>query len=82
MKLFLKESVYFEIQVPDGSDRAQITTEFRTNISPMFRQIVKSIVVDPEDVQFLETKFGKPCSIKVLTEREALNQLNQPGQFK
>jgi hypothetical protein len=82
MKLFLKETVYFEISVPDGTDRALVTTEFRDKISPMFRQIVKTIRMDQEDIDILGRRFGYPCSIRCLTEREALSQLSQPSQLK
>jgi len=78
MKLFLKESVYFEVTVPDGFDRAEVTDNFRRNISPMFRDLLKEIVIDPEDLVFLRKQFGDPVDIKVMTEREALNKINSP----
>lgn len=82
MKLFLKETVYFEVFVPDGSDRALVTNNFRSHISPMFRDILKQIVIDPEDLEFLRREFGDPVNIKILTEREALSSLNRTDPTK
>lgn len=82
MKMYLKETVYFEISIPDGSDRAEVTTQFREKISPMFRNILKQIVIDPEDIEILQNRFGFPADIKLMTEREALSKLNQPNPTK
>jgi hypothetical protein len=82
MKLYLKETVYFEVSVPDGFDRAVVTDCYRKNISPMFRDILKQIVIDPEDLDFLRKQFGDPVGIKIITEREALNSLNQKDPTK
>jgi len=82
MKMYLKESVYFEIVIPDGSDRNQVTTAFRNQVSPMFRDLVKNIVIEPDDLESLRRICGPSVSIRVLTERQALNEMNSPNPAK
>lgn len=72
MKLLLKEVVYFEVQTPDGSDRAEVTNVFRKDIEPLFKDLIHSIVIDKPELDCLRKVFGSPVSLRILTEREAL----------
>lgn len=73
MKLLLKEVVYFEVQTPDGSDRAEVTNVFRKDIEPLFKDLIHSIEIDKPELDSLKKAFGSPVSIRILTEREALS---------
>lgn len=76
MKLYLKENIYFKISVPDGTDRAVVTADFRRDIAPMFQEIVKTIIIDPPELNLLRKSFGDTSTFQILTESEFLKEMN------
>lgn len=74
MKLFLKEVVYFEITVPDGTNRETVTNVFRTDTEKAFKRLIKNIALDEADLRPYSKLLGDNVSIRLVTEREALNQ--------
>lgn len=75
MEFLIKENIYFQIQIPDGTNRQLVSAEFRKEIVPMFRSIVKSIVIDPEDLTSIRKIAGNSADIRILTETEALKRM-------
>lgn len=70
MKVFLKTPVYFEITVPDGSNRQQIIKLAGDQLRPALRSILDSIKVDPEDLQGFPGEFGKTLRVRLVDEIE------------
>jgi len=48
----------------------------------MFRDLVKNIVIEPDDLESLRKICGPSVSVQVLTERQALNEMNSPNPTK
>lgn len=80
MKLYLKSPVYFEIEVPDGTDRSRVTSLFHEELEKNFRRLIKTIRLSDEDLKAFRELFG-PVNIKVLTELQVLSKSSKGSKF-
>lgn len=74
MKIFLKEVVYFEIEVSDGTDRQRISEAFSGQIRPQFENLLKSIKFDDSDRAALLKLTGTPAKIRLLSRNQFLKE--------
>lgn len=72
MKVYLKETVYFEVDVSDGSNRSLVTEMFSKEIRPQFENILKSIKFDDSDRFAFAKLSGTPVKIRLLSQRDFL----------
>lgn len=70
MKVYLKEVVYFEVEVSDGTDRSVVTETLKSQIRPQFEKIIKKIKFDNSDRQAFLRITGTPVKIQLITQRQ------------
>jgi hypothetical protein len=72
MIIYLKETLYFRIDVQDGTDRKQVTEEFSNLIQPQFEQILSKIKFSKEDKKHFEALTGNTVDLSILSKRQFL----------
>jgi hypothetical protein len=73
MKFYLKSPVYFEITVPDGTNRSQVSNLFHEQLEKAFKKLINNIRLDDDDLRSFQELFG-PVNIRLITEIDALNK--------
>lgn len=74
MKIYLKEVVYFEIDVSDGTNRNLVTDTFSREIRPQFEKILKTVRFDDSDRFAFAKLSGTPVKIGLLSRQQFLLQ--------
>lgn len=70
MKIFLKQPIYFEITVPDGTDRQQVIRIADDRLKPALRALLKEIKMDEEDLIGFPGIPGDTLNVRIVTETE------------
>lgn len=73
MKLYLKSPVYFEITVPNGTDRSRVSNLFHEEIEKAFKRLIRNIRLDEHDLESFRKLFGD-VDIRLLTELEVTSK--------
>lgn len=69
MKLYLKSPVYFEIEVPNGTDRSRVTSCFHETLEKNFKRLIRNIRLEKKDLEALHELAGI-TNVRLLTEME------------
>lgn len=77
MKIYIKETVYFEIDVKDGTDRSQISEQFSQVISPQFESLLSKLKFDKNDEKAFEQLTGNSVKLSIMSKRQFLNRQNR-----
>lgn len=75
MKLFLKETCYFEVSVPDGKSNEHVTTVFKRDIEPLWEALLGKVRFTKQEQDHLKEIFGD-INIRILTEKQFLRIAN------
>lgn len=75
MKLFLKETCYFEVSVPDGKSNEHVTTVFKRDIEPLWETLLGKVRFTKQEQDHLKEIFGD-INIRILTEKQFLRIAN------
>lgn len=80
MKVFIKSPVYFEITVPDGTDRSRVSNLFHEELEKDFKRLIRNIRLSDDDLKSFQKLFG-PVNIRLITETEVLSKSAKESKF-
>lgn len=81
MKIYLKEVVYFEIDVKDGTDRSRITESFSQVISPQFEELLGKLKFDESDEKAFEKLTGNFVKLNLLSKNQFIKKTASDKKF-
>lgn len=75
MKLYLKETCYFEVSIPDGNSNDHVTTVFKRDVEPLWETLLSQVRFSKQEQNHLKEIFGD-INIRILSEKQFLRIAN------
>lgn len=79
MKLYLKETCYFEVSIPDGNSNEHVTTVFKRDVEPLWEALLEKVRFSKQEQNHLNEIFGD-INIRILSEKQFLRIANSHSE--